>query len=110
MPTPLSRIHIEMCIRDRSALYVVNVQYASRSLYAELDQARSAAHRLTVESGRLQVENRPQSTPVRVGQLARSRWPRRCPNPTITASVAYTAQVSTETATPRDPRKPAGPP
>ena len=93
-----------------SALYLVNVQYASRSLYAELDQARSAAHRLTVESERLQVEKRAQSTSARVEQLARSRLQMRGANPAITAYVAYTAQVATETATPRDPRKPAGSP
>ena len=35
-----------------SALYLVNVQYESRRLFAELDRATSEAHRLEVELDR----------------------------------------------------------
>jgi cell division protein FtsL len=72
-----------------SALYLVNVQYESRHLFSELDRARSLAHKLEVESERLQVEKRAQATSARIERLAKSRLQMRPANPAITTYVAY---------------------
>ena len=49
-----------------SALYLVNVQYESRRLFTDIDQAKALARKLELESERLQVEKRAQATPLRV--------------------------------------------
>lgn len=49
-----------------SALYLVDVQYESRRLFAEIDKANAEARRLSTENERLQVEKRAQATPSRV--------------------------------------------
>ena len=70
-----------------SALYLVNVQYESRRLYAELNRAQSQARRLAEENERLQVEKRAQATSLRVESLARSRLQMRAATPATTAYV-----------------------
>lgn len=53
-----------------SALYLVQTQYASRSLYTEVHRATNAARQLATEYQRLQVELRTQSAPARIETLA----------------------------------------
>ena len=72
-----------------SALYLVNVQYASRRLFSDLDRATSEAHRLDVELDRLQVEKRAQATPLRVEKLARDKLQMRNATPAITTYASY---------------------
>ena len=72
-----------------SGLYLVNVQYESRSLYSALDRAKSQAHRLAAENERLQVEKRAQATSARVERLAKSQLQMRAATPAITTYVAY---------------------
>ena len=80
-----------------SALYLVNVQYQSRHLFSELDNARAQAHKLEVENERLQVEKRAQSSSARIESLAKSRLQMRPANPAITTYVAYPSQAGQET-------------
>jgi cell division protein FtsL len=72
-----------------SALYLVNVQYESRRLFAELDRARAEARRLEVESERLQVEKRAQATPLRVEKLAKEQLQMRTASPAITLYLTH---------------------
>jgi cell division protein FtsL len=72
-----------------SALYLVNLQYESRSLYSALDRAQSEARRLAQENERLQVEKRAQATSARVEKLAKSELQMRAATPAITTYVAY---------------------
>lgn len=53
-----------------SALYLVQTQYQSRSLYTELHRATNEARNLETEYQRLQVELRAQSTPSRIEKMA----------------------------------------
>jgi cell division protein FtsL len=75
-----------------SALYLVNVQYESRRLFSELDKARSESRRLATDNERLQVENREQSTPLRVEALAKTKLQMRTTTPAITHYVSYRAE------------------
>ena len=77
-----------------SALYLVDLQYASRRLYSELDRARSTAHKLALENDRLQVEKRAQATSARVESLAKTRLQMRAANPAITAYVPYDPEAA----------------
>jgi cell division protein FtsL len=70
-----------------SGLYLVNVQYESRRLYAELDRAKSQAHRLAAENERLQVEKRAQATSARVEKIAKAQLQMRAATPGITTYV-----------------------
>ena len=72
-----------------SALYLVHVQYQSRSLYTELERANAEGRRIDTERDRLQVERRAQATPQRVERLARERLQMRPATPAITHYVAY---------------------
>jgi cell division protein FtsL len=72
-----------------SAVYLVSVQYDSRRLFAELDKARSDAHRLDVEYERLQVQKRAQATSARVERLAKEKLQMRQVTPGITMYVTY---------------------
>ena len=70
-----------------SALYLVQVQYESRRLYAEIERSQNEARKLEVENERLQVEKRAQATPARVQQLAREQLQMRAATPAITQYV-----------------------
>ncbi len=72
-----------------SALYLVNLQYESRRLFTDLDRAVAEAHRLEVDSERLQVEKRAQATPLRVEKLAREKLQMRSATPAITSYATY---------------------
>ena len=70
-----------------SAMYLVQVQYESRRLYAEIERAQVEAKRLEVEHERLQVEKRAQATPLRVERLAKEQLQMRPATPAITQYV-----------------------
>jgi cell division protein FtsL len=74
-----------------SALYLVNVQYESRRLFAELDRAAAESRRLEAEKERLQLEQRAQATPLRVDRLARERLQMRPATPDIALYVTEPA-------------------
>ncbi|MGQ0711143.1 MAG: cell division protein FtsL [Rhodoferax sp.] len=82
-----------------SALYLVGVQYESRSAFTELDRARAEARRLETEHERLQVQKRAAATPVRVEKLAKDKLQMLSPHPGITAYVNGA-----------DAQRPGGPP
>jgi cell division protein FtsL len=86
-----------------SAFYLVNVQYESRRLFAELDKAHTEARRLDVERERLQVEKRAQATPARVERLAREKLEMRQATPGITTYVTYSAPPASQAAPPVSP-------
>ncbi|NUO71591.1 MAG: cell division protein FtsL [Frateuria sp.] len=71
-----------------SAMYLVQVQYDSRRLYAEIERAHGEARKLEIEHERLQVEKRAQATPLRVERLAKDQLQMRPASPAITQYVA----------------------
>ena len=81
-----------------SALHLVGVQYESRRLFSELDKAHSEARRLATENERLQVENREQSTPLRVETLAKTKLQMRTATPAITHYVSTSGRVLPQAA------------
>jgi cell division protein FtsL len=72
-----------------SALYLVQVQYESRHLYAEIERAQNEARKLEVENERLQVEKRAQATSARVEKVAREQLHMRPATPAITQYVTH---------------------
>jgi cell division protein FtsL len=72
-----------------SALYLVQVQYESRRLYAEIERAQTEARKLEIEAERLHVEKRAQATPARVEKLAREQLQMRPATPAITQYVTH---------------------
>jgi cell division protein FtsL len=70
-----------------SALYLVQVQYESRRLYAEIERMQSEARKLEVEHDRLQVEKRAQATAARVERLAKDQLHMKPATPAITQYV-----------------------
>ena len=70
-----------------SALYLVQVQYESRRLYAEVERAQNEARKLEVEHERLQVDKRAQATPGRVEKLAKEQLHMKPATPAITQYV-----------------------
>ena len=85
-----------------SALYLVRVQYDSRSLFVEVDRAISLSLKLEIENERLQVEKRAQATPLRVEKLAKEQLQMRTSTPAITQYVTIAA-APTSTAAPKAP-------
>ena len=74
-----------------SALYLVRVQYDSRSLFVSVDRAISLSHKLEIENERLQVAKRAQATPLRVEKLAKEQLQMRTSTPAITQYVTVEA-------------------
>lgn len=70
-----------------SAMALVQVQYDSRRLYAEIEKAQGEARRLEIDHERLQVEKRAQSTPLRVERLAKDQLQMQPASPAITQYV-----------------------
>jgi cell division protein FtsL len=70
-----------------SALYLVQVQYESRRLYAEIERANNEFRKLEVEQERLQVEKRAQATPARVERIAKDQLQMKPATPAITQYV-----------------------
>jgi cell division protein FtsL len=107
----MTRLNLLLLAVMVSALYLVNVQYQSRSLYTQLERANAEGRRLDTERDRLQVERRAQATPQRVERLARERLQMRPPTPAITHYVAYSdgsSAASTTGASATTPRESGG--
>ena len=81
-----------------SALYLVQTQYESRRLFAEIDRYASDARKLEIEHERLQVEKRAQATPLRVERLAKEQLQMRAPSPAITQYVTPKGTASAPAA------------
>ncbi|MDZ7938682.1 MAG: cell division protein FtsL [Rhodoferax sp.] len=79
-----------------SALYLVGVQYESRSVFVDMEKARNESRRLETELERLQVEKRAQATPARVEQLAKAKLQMRQVSPGVTTYVTYTPVLTAE--------------
>jgi cell division protein FtsL len=77
-----------------SCIYLVQVSYNARRLFAELDQAQSAENRLDTEHERLRAEQRSQATPLRVEKTARDKLAMRTATPAITHYVGYERAAS----------------
>lgn len=71
-----------------SAMHLVQVQYESRRLYAEIEKAQAQARKLEVEHERLKVDKRAQATPLRVEKLAKEQLKMRPAGPAITQYIA----------------------
>ncbi|HEU4460585.1 MAG TPA: cell division protein FtsL [Methylibium sp.] len=71
-----------------SALFLVQVSYESRRLFAELDREQTRAVQLEGERERLQLEARAQSTPLRVERVARDRLGMRPATAAVTEYMA----------------------
>lgn len=74
-----------------SSLYLVQVSYESRRLFAELDREQTRAGQLEADRERLSLEARSQSTPLRVERVARDRLGMRPASPGVTEYVAAPA-------------------
>lgn len=70
-----------------SALYLVQVQYESRRLYAEIERAELDARKLEIEHERLQVEKRAHATAGRVEKIAKDQLHMKPATPAITQYV-----------------------
>lgn len=79
-----------------SALYLVRIQYESRRLYVELEQATAQNRKIETENERLQVEKRAQATPLRVEKLAKDKLQMRSVTPAITQYVTQGGSTTTE--------------
>ena len=86
-----------------SALYLVRVQYESRRLYVELEQAAAQSRKIDAENERLQVEKRAQATPLRVEKLAKERLQMRTVTPAITHYVNSPASAKQGVASASSP-------
>ena len=84
----MTRLNIVLLIAViASALYLVQTQYESRRLFAEIDKAMSDARKIEQENERLQVERRAKATPLRVEKLAKEQLQMRTASPAITQYV-----------------------
>ena len=83
-----------------SSLYLVDVSYESRRLFAELDRERARALRLESEHEKLQLDARAQSTPMRVERVAREKLSMRNATPGVTEYIPTPAQPAAAEAPP----------
>jgi cell division protein FtsL len=83
-----------------SSLYLVDVSYESRRLFAELDRERARALRLESDHERLQLDARSQATPLRVERVAREKLAMRNASPGVTEYLAAPAAASAAFAPP----------
>jgi len=72
-----------------SSVYLVDVSYDARRLYAELDAARNQEKALATEFERLQAERQAQATPLKVERIARERLAMRNATPAVTQYVTH---------------------
>jgi len=92
---PVARLNLVLLLAVlASALYLVNTQYESRRLYAELEKAMAQGRTIDTENDRLQVEKRAQATPLKIEKLAQERLQMRTAMPAITQYVQYRAAAA----------------
>jgi cell division protein FtsL len=72
-----------------SSLYLVQVSYEARRLFAELDKAQAEERLLDTEHERLKAERQAQATPLRVEKTARDKLGMRSATPAVTQYVAW---------------------
>ncbi len=77
-----------------SCVYLVRVSHTSRSLFAELDKARTEERLLDSEMERLKSEKQSQATPLRVEKTARDKLAMRTATPAVTQYVRYAARTA----------------
>ncbi len=77
-----------------SSLYLVNVSYESRRLFAEVDKAQNEERTLDTDAERLKTELRSQATPLRVERTAHERLAMRSATPAVTQYVELPAAAS----------------
>jgi cell division protein FtsL len=95
----MTRLNVVLMIAViASALYLVQTQYESRRLYAEIDKAVSEERKIQQENERLQVEKRAQATPLRVEKLAKEQLQMRSASPAITQYVQPKGPASSPAA------------
>ncbi|MDF2463796.1 MAG: ftsL [Ramlibacter sp.] len=95
----MTRLNVVLLIAViASALYLVQTQYESRRLYAEIDKAVSEERKIQQENERLQVEKRAQATPLRVEKLAKEQLQMRSASPAITQYVQPKGPASSPAA------------
>lgn len=81
-----------------SALYLVRVQYDSRSLYMQIEKAQSEARKIESDRERLLAEKRGQATPLRVEDIAKNQLQMRPATPGVMQYVTQGAAPAVETA------------
>jgi cell division protein FtsL len=72
-----------------SSLYLVQVSYEARRLFAELDKAQGEERLLDAEHERLKAERQAQATPLRVEKTARDKLAMRSATPAVTQYVVW---------------------
>jgi cell division protein FtsL len=70
-----------------SGLYLVQVAYEERRLFAELNKAQDEAQRLEAEFSRLKAQAQAQAAPLRVERLAKDKLDMRVAMPVSTLYV-----------------------
>ncbi len=70
-----------------SAMYLVQVQYRSRSLFVEVEKAQNLARKLEIERERLEVDKRSLATPLRIEKIAKEQLQMRPATPAVTQYV-----------------------
>lgn len=85
----MTRVNLVLLIMlVASALYLVQVSYESRRLFAALDREQTRAVQLDSDRERLSIEARAQATPLRVEKVARDKLGMRPALPSVTEYVA----------------------
>jgi cell division protein FtsL len=77
-----------------SAMYLVDVQYQSRQLFAEVEKAQALSRKLDIERERLEVDKRSQATPLRIEKIAKDQLQMRTATPAVTQYVKLPKQAS----------------
>lgn len=83
-----------------TALYLINVQYESRRLFAALDMANAEARKIAIERERLVLEKGAQATPGRVDKIAREQLQMRAATPATTQYLGLPASWYAQGALP----------
>ena len=78
-----------------SAILMVRQSYEGRSLFAELERAKSEGRKLDADLHRLRAEREGEATNLRVDQLARERLQMRPITPALTLQAASAASGAT---------------
>jgi cell division protein FtsL len=83
-----------LCLLVLSGLYLVQVAYEERRLFAELNKAQDEAQRLEAEFSRLKAQAQAQAAPLRVERLAKDKLDMRVAMPASTLYVQPEAAAS----------------
>jgi cell division protein FtsL len=81
-----------------SAMYLVQLQYQSRRLFAEVEKAQSLSRKLETERERLEVDMRSYATPLRIEKIAKEQLQMRTATPAVTQYVKLPQQKAAVSA------------